>query len=226
MKFNVKNLFFVQNLLYGFGLVNKNKIKRIKLLLIQMINLVLFGILFYYLDYDPAAFEDGTNELVYGYYIDTTISFVIYLNWILKYEKISNIYDSLIDPFDDKFNSKIMKIGKIFTSLWFIILPMGILSDFMGNIYLQKANYFKNEQSYQDIIPLLLNLVNYYYRTDGIIVYTILNYTFINLLVYLKFKNSIKSLHIVQENVRFNFLKNMDAIRPLDRVIMSEEGKN
>ena len=199
MKFNFKNLLFVQNQVYGFGLVNRNKIKRIKLLLIQMINLVLFGFVIYDLVYDPASFEDEINELVYGYFIDTTISLVIYFNWILKYEKISNIYDSLIDPFYDKFNSKIMKIGKIFTSFWFVVLPMGILSDFMGNIYLQKASYFKNEQSFQDIIPLFLHLINYY-QTDGVIVYTILNYTFINLLIYLKFKNSIKSLHIVQEN--------------------------
>lgn len=77
-------------------------------------------------------------------------------------------------------------------------ITMGILSDFMGNIYLQKGSYFTNEQSYQDMIPLFLNLVNYYYLTDGVVVYTILNYTFINLLIYLKFKNSIRSLHIVQ----------------------------
>ena len=165
-----------------------------------MINLVLFGFVFYYVDYDPASFEDEINELVYGYFIDTTISLVIYFNWILKYEKISNIYNSLIDPFNDKFNCKIMKIGKIFTSLWFFVLPMGILSDFMGNIYLQKASFYTNEQSYKDMIPLFLNLVNYYYLTDGVVVYTILNYTFINLLIFLKFKNSIKSLHIVLKN--------------------------
>lgn len=123
MKFNFKNLLFVQNQVYGFGLVNRSKIKRIKLLLIQMINLVLFSFVIYDLVYDPASFENRINELVYGYFIDTTISPVIYFNWILKYEKISNIYDILIDPIDDKFNSKIMKIGKIFTSLWFIVLP-------------------------------------------------------------------------------------------------------
>ena len=143
MKFNFKRIFFIQNFVYGFGLKTKNKIKRLKFLLIQLINLVLVGFVIY--DIIILFPEAQIIEFVYGYVIDTTICLVIYLNWIFNYDKISQIYDALIDSADDKFNRKIMKIGKVFTLFWFIVLPIGTLSDFFGNIYLQKIGYFKSE---------------------------------------------------------------------------------
>ena len=204
MKFNLKRLFLIQNFFYGFGLKSKEKIIKFKFLLIHLIHLILFGLVIYDLVNDPADFEEELYELIYGYFVDTTISFVIYFNWILKYEKIMGIYNSLIDPIDDKFNNKIMKIGRIFSSLWFIVLPTGILCDLIGNLYLQKADFPKNEQSYQNIVLLFLNLLNYYYLIDGVIIYAILNYTFINLLIYLKFEHSIKCLFPkINENVTF-----------------------
>ena len=192
MKFNFKRLFFIENFVYGFGLKTKDKIIRLKFLLIQLINLVLMGFVIY--DIINLFPEAQIIEFAYGYIIDTTVCLVIYFNLIFNYDKISQIYDALIESDDDKFNGKMMKIGKVFTLLWFIILPIGTLSDFIGNIYLQKIGYFKSENSYTSLIPLFFNLLNYYYLTVGVSIYAILNYTFINLLIYFKFENSIKSL--------------------------------
>ena len=200
MVLNVKRLFLIQNFVYGFGLKSKSTMKNFNLLLIRLINLILFGFVIH--EIITLFSEAQIIEFVFGYIIDTTVCFVIYSYLVFNYDKISQIYDSLIESADNKFKSKIMKIGKVFTSLWFIVLPIGILSDFMANIYLQKIGYFKSDKSYRSLISLSLNLSNYYYLNVGITVYAILNYSFINLLIYFKFENSIKSL-LTNENVPF-----------------------
>lgn len=131
-------------------------------------------------------------EFAYGYVIETTICIVIYLNLVINFDKISQIYDLLMNSADDKFNCKIMKIKKIFTCLWFIVLLIGTVCDFIGNIYLVELDYFNYEDS--NLIVILLKLINYYYLTVGVILYAILNYTFINLIIHLKFENSIKTV--------------------------------
>ena len=213
MEFNVKRLFLIQNFVYGFGLKSKSKIKNLNLLLIRLINLILLG--FVIVEIVTLFPEAQIIEFACGYVIDTTVCLVIYFNLIFKYEKICQIYDALIESTDYKFKSKIMKIGKVFTLLWFFALPIGIMTDFTGNLYLQKIGYFKSENSYRGLIQLIANLFNYYYLTVGVSVYAILNYTFIHLFIYLKFKHSIKYLFPkINENgtfennlMRFNLVK-------------------
>ena len=192
MKFNYKRIFFIQNFIYGFCLKSRSKFKKISLLSIRLINLALLSSIIYEI---VKLFPEAKNiELVYGYAIDTTVCLIIYLNLIFNHDKINQIYDLLIEFGDYKISYQAMKIGKVLSSLWLIALPIGTLSDFIGNIYLQKIGYVKGEITYASLTPLFLNLFNYYYLTIGVSVYVILNYTFINLLIYLKFENSIKSL--------------------------------
>ena len=212
MKFNYNKLFFIQSLIYGFCLKSQSKIKKLNLLSIRLINLALLGSIIYEI---VALFPEAKNiELVYGYAIDTTVCLIIYLNLIFNYDKISEIYGLLIEFGDNKMNCRAMKIGKVLSSLWLIALTIGTLCDFIGNIYLQKIGYVKGEISYKSLISLFLNLFNYYYLTIGVSVYAILNYTFINLLIYWKFENSIKSLipnfnenYPFQNDLRFNLFQ-------------------
>ena len=210
---NVKRLFLIQNFVYGFGSKPKSKMKNFNLLLIRLINLILFGFVIH--EIVTLFPEAQIIEFAYGYVIDTTVCLIIYFNLIFNYEKICQIYNTLIESTDDKFNEKIMKIGKVFSLLWFFALPIGIMTDFTGNIYLQKIGYFKSNSSYRGLIQLILNLFNYYYLTVGVSVYAILHYTFIHLLIYLKFEHSIKylfpkineSVTLQNNSMRFNLVK-------------------